>query len=341
MAIPAWATAGYLKEGLDLFMGYMYDGNLDSGEGGRPLQESISMDFQYYYYDDDTYKTTGPLTGHLNAVGEYFTATAPTFDIGEEYGTVRGFSVGQSSLSGGRYWIYVTALGDNAKYRVSTEYAGTIPYDQWPNQVKIYYTQIPTVRSHNTWSLVSPTPTDLIGGVTSAADGHIITNVQRISVMPYGGTDVLYIPIDPDTVYTYDELVVILQQWLSDEMPDADPDEVIPSFEDVSGQEPTEPPCCPDFTLNYDEILSEQELESILNQETYDIPELDTDFSGMTLPSDTYQEETLDDELGQIVGFFPDAVATGFDLLSAYGILNILVNVAIIATLWKLIRGDK
>lgn len=52
-------------------------------------------------------------------------------------------------------------------------------------------------------------------------------------------------------------------------------------FED--DEDPTEPETgTPSISIDYNEILSEGELESILNQETYNIPELDTSFSRET-----------------------------------------------------------
>lgn len=90
--------------------------------------------------------------------------------------------------------------------------------------------------------------------------------------------------------------------------------------------------------IDYDEILSEDELESILSQETYEIPEIESisetiliDVEDLVIEDDTEYKEILE--------FIPDSLAVGMDLLNGLNVSAPLTSAAIISALWKIIKG--
>ena len=90
-------------------------------------------------------------------------------------------------------------------------------------------------------------------------------------------------------------------------------------YYDPSEPEPEEP-----FTIDYGDILSEDELTSILSDETYMLAEVDTDVSQLSLqsaPSAQLPEKVI--EVSQM------SVSAGLDLFSQWGILTPFVSVAV------------
>lgn len=89
--------------------------------------------------------------------------------------------------------------------------------------------------------------------------------------------------------------------------------------------------------IDYDEILSERELESILTQETYYIPELETDFLSlelMTLPP----AEPLPERLTQLSAVVAEK-STGF--LDDFGVSAVYTPLAIVTIACFILRGGK
>lgn len=87
-----------------------------------------------------------------------------------------------------------------------------------------------------------------------------------------------------------------------------------------STEDPQEP-----FSIDYDEVLGEDELESILSDETYYLAEIDTNISQLALqsaPVTSYLPEKVV-EAGQM------SLAVGLDMFSEMGILSPFVSIAV------------
>lgn len=139
--------------------------------------------------------------------------------------------------------------------------------------------------------------------------------------------------IKPDT-YTYDSYKKQVIDNFNQSYPEAtqNPDD-FPTWQEILDEvhpedatEPTEPSsgngCC---NIDYDEILSEGELESILNQEIYELAEIETIDSVFSLPeAPTYQ---LSEQIPDAVGFITSA---SVDLLSGLSLLPLFIGVAVI-----------
>lgn len=100
-----------------------------------------------------------------------------------------------------------------------------------------------------------------------------------------------------------------------------------------SAEDPVEP-----FTIDYDEILGESELESILNQETYEIPEIESISETILIDIEDLVVED-DTEYKEILEFIPDSLAVSMDLLNGLNVSAPLTSAAIISALWKIIKG--
>lgn len=137
--------------------------------------------------------------------------------------------------------------------------------------------------------------------------------------------------IKPGT-YTYDSYKNQVINNFNDSHPDATQNpEDFPSWQEVlddvhpeDATEPTESPGNGSCNIDYDEILSEKELESILNQETYYLAEVETGVAALTLqpaPEVFLPEKIV--EVGS--GMF----SLGFSTLSDVGLLVPFVSVAV------------
>ena len=92
-----------------------------------------------------------------------------------------------------------------------------------------------------------------------------------------------------------------------------------------------------DFTLDYDEILSERELESILNQETYYIPELETDFLSLELAT-VPPIEDLPAEITQLSAVVAQESTQFIDDL---GLTSVYAPLAVFTIVCFILRGGK
>lgn len=112
--------------------------------------------------------------------------------------------------------------------------------------------------------------------------------------------------------------------------------------------EPVEPE--QPFTIDYDEIISEGEMESILTQETYDIPEYETEFfkqreaerrGAKQKETDFFDDvEEIPTELTGAPDFVVDSVKTGWNMLQDWGVSSFFVGCATVCAIWKVIHGN-
>lgn len=92
--------------------------------------------------------------------------------------------------------------------------------------------------------------------------------------------------------------------------------------------EPTETSSGSGFQIDYNEILSEDELESILTQETYYIPEITTDFvtESYTIMLPETESDTDALEIIQAVSTSPTLISYALSLLDSWGIFGAFVS---------------
>lgn len=163
------------------------------------------------------------------------------------------------------------------------------------------------------------------GVVTNLPDAHNVYN------------DIIVLPADSTTAYSYNDMRQMLQTYITESYPEYNIN--IPSWQEVSGEtEPTEE-TGQSISIDYDEILSEDELESILTQETYEIPEYDTEFFTQR-ETDIFDDvEELPTELQDAPNFIVDSVKTGWDILQYWGVGAFFVGCATVCIIWKIIHG--
>lgn len=112
----------------------------------------------------------------------------------------------------------------------------------------------------------------------------------------------------------------------------------IPELEDLL--EETNPPATGDnnFYIDYDQILSPEDLENILQQETYELQELPTfsaeDLGSLTLPE--LPEETLSSNLLAVI---PAGLNASISFFDSMGLTSTLIATAVIIVVIKMLKG--
>lgn len=173
--------------------------------------------------------------------------------------------------------------------------------------------------------------------VAFRVDGFGSTNIQNSSGAS-NATGSHIVPIAPGTQITYnDALNLYINYWkqLYPDWEELDPSD-FPTEQEFMGEEPTEPTegngnCC---NIDYNEIMSPSELESVLNGTDYDlaeIPTIDATFDLPELPSDTIPSSVL-----AIAG---TAMRSSWDFYAATGLAGTMVAVAVIVVLIRMLRG--
>jgi len=198
--------------------------------------------------------------------------------------------------------------------------------------------------------------TDNASGYLSTTDNNIatISEIKATSLQTVHDShpNAVYIPVPIGGKITYNEYREEVVNYVNNtwnfnfSVSDA------PAFEDIypveTETEPEEEP----FTIDYDEILGEDELESILSQETYNIPEINTElFTEETIPYPSWDPEwdvDLDpsevyiaSELEEVPNFISDAVLSGWGTLHSLGICGLFFGCATVAVIWKIIKNMK
>lgn len=150
--------------------------------------------------------------------------------------------------------------------------------------------------------------------------------------------DVVYVPVPSGNEITYNEYRQAVIDWANNTYNFNFDIDISPTWEDIyPTEEPTEEPAQP-FSIDYDEILSEDELESILTQESYEVSEIESITETVVIDIEELVVEG-DTEYKEIMGFVPDAMAVSMDLLNSLGVSAPLTSAAIISCIWRIIKG--
>lgn len=313
---------------VDLFLDYMYSGNVGVGEVGKPPGTWFSATGWYYSgYGHKHYMSiniNGNDGGTVDYAGDHihiFTNPAVA-DLGSFDVT---YWNGWAQLRSGNNFDFTAVLPNGTNQDVD---------------VLTFALNLDT--QQDTW-WINDNITAMPGGGGGAFIGMknddssfpVMTNSRNLSDL---GRSVIYVPIDGNTQYTYDDAMNIVLPALQVQFPNLTVNDFKSESEIIFGDEdPTEE--SGSFNINYDEILSEDELESILTQETYEIPEYDTEFF-TERETDFFDDvEELPTELQDAPNFIVDSVKTGWDILQDWGIGAFFVGCATVCIIWKIIHG--
>lgn len=325
MALPV----GDVLDAIDIFFDYMFTGSESVDADGHTLGQVSIVYGTYYYRHADLSTTTERGRISFNTTVAYrdsFLMNCPGINLYWE-----GNPSSNAYLSSTNSAVYVNPPGNTITHLV----IGTT--DNTPNNrtLAIYWGSVPTIFENETvtWS---QSPYYLMGSpdlVTNVNDRNV-TNFNR------NGRSSLLVPIEPNEVYTYNEAVNIIIPFLHENgYPDVTADD-LPQFDEINPTEPTEPPatspggCC-DFTVDYNEILSPSELESVLNETDYELAEVPTMSDTLNLPE--LPSETLPPSVLAIAG---TAMRSSYDFYMATGLAGVMVATAVIVCLIRMLRGD-
>lgn len=258
---------------------------------------------------------------HVNAVAvrtENTAGTAPFIAFDPTYNT--------SFWSGGSYYAVNATING-----VSTGYSGAQTMaDYMPNI--IFYENGTTNYSGTDFTIGKP-------------ESISFTTMSNVAT---ANPNAVYLPISGESL-SYNDIRALLVNYANDTIlseTDTEGETIynesdtisiddLPEFETEGETESPDPIEC---SINYDEILGEDELESILTQETYYIPELETGF--FTTPTEIEFETagTLG-ELKNIPDFIADSVKQTWDVIDLWGISGVFTGCATVAIIWALIKN--
>lgn len=265
---------------------------------------------------------------HVNAVAkrtENVTGTIPSVSFDPTYNT--------ALWSGGSYYTVDASInGTISEYSkvqtVRANFSDVVFYENGTTNISssaftigkpedVSFTTMSSVASENPSAVHLP-----ISGQS------LSYNDMRQNLVVYAN-DIILSETDTDgeTVYNESDTITIY------DLPEF---ETEPESESESTTDPVEPDS-QSCSIDYDEILGESELESILNQETYNIPEIETGF--FTTPTEIqFETGQLLGELESIPDFIVDSVKQTWDVLDIWGISGVFAGCATVAIIWALIR---
>lgn len=205
---------------------------------------------------------------------------------------------------------------------------------------------LPLVYSDNNpiyaYGVVKGTNTAHLRGVR---DGY--NNGIGFTTIPTLHNNNIYIPYAPISgeSATYNDVKEYIVDWANDLSTDLDLglvfadadfydfDVVIETESETETESGSGGGCC---NIDYNEILSEDELESILTQETYYIPEITTEFvtEDYTIMLPETESETDVYEVVQAVATSPALASRALSLLDSWGISGMFISLTTIYTIW-------
>lgn len=176
-------------------------------------------------------------------------------------------------------------------------------------------------------------------------DGY--NNGIGFTTIPALHSNNIYIPYAPisATNATYNDVKEYIVDWANDLSTDLDLglvfadadfydfDVAIETESETETESGSGGGCC---NIDYNEILSEGELESILTQETYYIPEITTEIvtEDYTIMLPETESETDALEVVQAVATSPVLVSHALSLLDSWGISGMFISLTTIYTIW-------
>lgn len=219
---------------INVFMAYMYDGNLSAGESGRALGNAIS--FEGFY------------TCAYGESGVVYPCSVISYGESEDY---FGNFQYDSLFSHGYVEVGATSLSfrpSSTQIAIYSSRSG-LAFDQFDifgqprnsryttDRAFFYLTYVPHLGNASSVPSNSSRDLNCIGGVNSLRDASLVTNNVDFLSSGYNQSDFVFLHVSPDETYPYDDFVEILESDI-DAHPEwgLDPED-IPSFEDVAGIE--------------------------------------------------------------------------------------------------------
>lgn len=291
----------------------------------------------YYYYRPygESASVTEPCTFSLSnagfSEGNFFvTGNHVQWFLSGEGATIGNVDI--QLTSSGEYYIFVRTDG----FRLSPIINGGGGSNSW---IEISnFGRLMTDSSHTPTYYANQTS----GGTYSTDSMQCICTVSDITAtssptVAQQFPDVVYVPVPSGNEITYNEYRQAVIDWANNQYNFNFDIDISPTWEEIyPTEEPTED--LQPFSIDYNEILGESELESILTQETYYIPELETDF--FTTPTEIEFETagTLG-ELENIPDFIVDSVKQAWDVIDLWGLSGVFASCATVAVIWALIKN--
>lgn len=321
-----------ILDAVDIFFGIMYSGNLHAGQSSNYVLPVISGEGHYTfhrgsgldYYNDMRFEF---IDGSFKAVGMGMYGGYTITNNGE-YATVGWYSAaGNSALH----------VSDTAGFT----FFG-VDYDNSPIAVSSYVAYEQGNRWNTTLSASYPATLNNLTIGSNTDRYPVITNIDTLK----DRINSLYIPLKPGSQYTYQQAADIIIDAVNVKYPDLNITiEDLPPESNYLPTEPTDPtePTAPSetvlpggsFEIDYGEIISPSELESILGQETYQV---DTVVSLDILAVDMPQLDTLPQDMVVAAGALMTAVTP---LFTETGLLPIFLPLAIVMILVYFLRRGR
>lgn len=178
------------------------------------------------------------------------------------------------------------------------------------------------------------------GRITRTGEPFTLMNTTLTTFAEMKTSGAPYIPAGD---YTFDQIrgELINQYNINFNLNIPQDETDIPTFDDLN-EEPTEEPTewLPGFEFNYDEVISPSELEDILNQETYDWNEVDTEL--IELPElPTIPAYETDQNEADVLTAIPVIATVSMNMLGSLGLLSVFTSIAVIKMILKVLRNKK
>lgn len=321
---------------------------LDGNENTAVNVGQVVTGNAYYVYQDQngaqsiiptTYDFRTNLTGGHAIFGGVVTATAVLNDpitgttspsIGVGYS---GNTITYETWSGGSYY-YIDLAIPNASDTMST---CRVVFTDSQFSLPITYADNNPIYAYG---VQKNTNIALLRGVRDNYNNGI--GFTTIPTLHNNNIYIPYAPISGESA-TYNDVKEYIVDWANDLSTNldlglvfADADfydfDVVIETESETETESGSGGCC----IDYNEILSEGELESILTQETYYIPEITTEIvtEDYTIMLPEMESETDAFEVVQAVATSPVLISHALALLDSWGISGMFISLTTIYTIW-------
>lgn len=345
-------TGQVVLDSIQLFFMYMYSGNLSAGEAAHPLGVGYAGTGCYYERNTSTGETVTRTAKYCYISNDKESLVYP----GLVYDTDADYRLNVTLIEG-KNVIPVVNSGNGIQFDTTDGWRVLVDgtqagFSYWAlhNDVALIYgNRVPTYNYNPTLNTFTGEPS-YIGtdrqnffALGSNSEKPLVLVTNSPVTLPQNTTQVI-LPFTPTSTEPYDILAPKVLTYIQDSYPELEIDS-LPDFETVSGTtetetetEPTEPEtsAC-GCKIDYDEILSEDELESILTQETFQLAtlaETETDiYSPETLPAQ------IDNLPAELVVTSNSVVDYGSQMISELGLTPVYAPLMVFSLICYILRG--
>lgn len=316
MALPVAGVIDAVKDAWDVFMFFYkptYAGEpfeavpfiYTSGTYSYTSQQGVTYTDQpaYLEYCDGWFSVSG--MGHGNFV---VTASSGDFRIGYYTPGVQAYTT--FTANGDSYFSVGRSVADYPSYSVA-------------DVTKVYVNRRST--SPFSWSGAISDPF-----IAFMVDGFGVTNISGNTGVANAAPNI--VPLQPGSVYVYDEALDIYIDFWREKYPDWDlTADDFPTQEDYLPTDPTEPT----EPVDLFSFLTKDQLEDVLTSESYHLQPFPTsqvfDFSSIEVPTETIPIQYLE--------LFPKVFSISWDYFSSLGLATPLLIFGFLFLLIRILRG--